>query len=56
MSRFAVIYEDPDYDDYDSDEGDWEETPEIKTFDQWSPEAKKRLLDDIFSPYVTVNS
>ena len=60
MSRFAVIYEDPSYEFDESDEGDWQDTyvePEaVKSFDQWSPEAQKRLVEDIFSPYITLNS
>jgi hypothetical protein len=60
MSRFAVIYEDPSYEFDESDEGDWQDAyvePEaVKSFDQWTPEAQKRLVEDIFSPYITLNS
>jgi hypothetical protein len=60
MSRFAVIYEDPSYEFDESVEGDWQDAyvePEaVKSFDEWSPEAQKRLVEDIFSPYITLNS
>jgi hypothetical protein len=46
MSRFAVIYEDPEYEDYlESDEGDWVEV-EIQ------PVVKIQQEDEeIYSPY-----
>ena len=65
MSRFAVVYEDPDY---EHDEGDWEpdiyiEPGTIKSFDQWSFEAQNRLIADVVkepqedaSPFNTINS
>jgi hypothetical protein len=60
MSRFAVIYEDPSYEYDESDEGDWQdvyvEPGAVKSFDEWTPEAQKRLVEDIFSPYITLNS
>jgi hypothetical protein len=60
MSRFAVVYEDPSYEYDESDEGDWQdvyvEPGAIKSFDEWTPEAQKRLVEDIFSPYITLNS
>jgi hypothetical protein len=56
MSRFARITEDPEY---DLDE-DWEDAYVIKEFSEWSPQAQKRLVDDVFgedcSPFNTVNS
>lgn len=62
MSRFSVVYEDPEY---EQSEGDWDdniyiEPGTVKSFDQWSPEAQKRLIadvvkepqeDEIYSPY-----
>jgi hypothetical protein len=60
MSRFTVIYEDPSYEYDESDEGDWQdvyvESGAVKSFDEWTPEAQKRLVEDIFSPYITLNS
>jgi len=60
MSRFAVVYEDPSYEYDESDEVDWQdvyvEPGAIKSFDEWTPEAQKRLVEDIFSPYITLNS
>ena len=60
MSRFAVVYEDPSYEYDESDEGDWQdmyvEPGAVKNFDEWTPEAQKRLVADIFSPYITLNS
>jgi len=62
MSRFAVLYEDPEYEAWadEHDEADWEEAyvepGAVKSFDEWSPEAQKRLMEDIFSPYITLNS
>jgi hypothetical protein len=61
MSRFAVIYEDPDYEDW-ADENDEFELVETD-FSKWSPEAQARLIKDVvltpqeeFSPFSTVNS
>jgi hypothetical protein len=66
MSRFSVVYEDPEYGEYD--EGDWEddiyiEPGAIKPFDQWSFEAQNRLIADVVkepqedaSPFNTINS
>lgn len=57
MSRFAVVYEDPEY---EVPEGDWDdvyvEPGAIKNFDEWTPEAQERLLKDLNDPwkYVTV--
>jgi hypothetical protein len=57
MSRFAVVYEDPEY---EVPEGDWDdvyvEPGVIKNFDEWTPEAQERLLKDLNDPwkYVTV--
>jgi hypothetical protein len=62
MSRFAVIYEDPEYEQWadEHDEGDWQdiyvEPGTVKSFDEWTPEAQQRLIQDIFSPYITINS
>ena len=60
MSRFAVVYEDPSYEYDDSDEGNWQdmyvEPGAVKSFDEWSPEAQARLIQDIFSPHATINS
>jgi hypothetical protein len=56
MSRFAVVYEDPDYDDdltWDEDEADWEDSTiyveegVVKPFDQWKPESQLRLMADV---------
>ena len=60
MSRFAVIYEDPSYEYDDNDEGDWQdvyvEPGAVKSFEEWTPEAQARLIQDIFSPHATINS
>ena len=57
MSRFAVVYEDPEYDVPEDDLDDvYIEPGVIKNFDEWTPEAQERLLKDLNDPwkYVTV--
>jgi hypothetical protein len=51
MSRFAKIFEDPDYEEEDS-----EYQSAVKEFLDWSPEAKQHLVDDLNDPwkFVTV--
>jgi hypothetical protein len=67
MSRFAVVYEDPDYDDdltWEEDEDLYVEEGVIKPFDQWGTTAQLRLMADVvkepqreeYSPYETMNS
>ena len=64
MSRFAVVYEDPDYEDYVTDEEIYVEAGVIKPFDQWGSTAQLRLMADVvekpqreeYSPYDTINS
>jgi hypothetical protein len=47
MSRFAYITEDPDYEDWD----DSEYQSAVKEFQDWSPEAKQHLVDDLNDPW-----
>lgn len=51
MSRFARVFEDPDYEDYAEDEtGDW---ACVEPSDNQYPAA---TVQEDYSPYVTVNS
>jgi hypothetical protein len=62
MSRFAVVYEDPDYEDYVTDEEIYVEAGVNKSFQEWTPEAQQRLIQDVvgkqqteeevYSPYL----
>jgi hypothetical protein len=47
MSRFAYITEDPDYEAWD----DSEYQSAVKEFQDWSPEAKQHLVDDLNDPW-----
>lgn len=49
MSRFAVVYEDPDYDDssYFDDSEFYVEEGVVKPFDQWNTSAQARLMADV---------
>lgn len=52
MSRFAVVYEDPEYEiELSDDEGDWEDVPELPSLYV----AKKQQQEE-FGPYETINS
>jgi len=35
---------------------DWIADQSLKPFDQWNSDAQTRLIEDIFSPHLTVNS
>ena len=57
MSRFAVVYEDPEYEDdvaWEDDEADWED---VYTVDpagmNWTSRTIKDVVgeDEIYSPY-----
>jgi hypothetical protein len=62
MSRFAVVYEDPDYEDYVTDEEIYVEAGVVPDFKEWTPEAQQRLIQDVvgkqhqeeevYSPYL----
>ena len=54
MSRFAVVYEDPEYDLPEDIDGDlaYVEPGLVKPFDQWSGSAQQRLLSDIVDGWV----
>lgn len=58
MSRFAVVYEDPDYEDWadENNEADWQDMGDLNPlvpglvetdFSKWSPEAQARLIKDV---------
>ena len=53
-SRFAVLYEDPSYEDWDNAQEDWREE------DEPSPNLngllQEKLGTDPYSPFVTINS
>jgi hypothetical protein len=68
MSRFAVVYEDPEYEDYVTDEEIYIEAGALTMPSEWSLKAQFRLFRDVvgvpvdqfnpedYSPYQTVNS
>jgi hypothetical protein len=64
MSRFAKIFEDPEYEDYVTDDAIYIEAGVVPDFAEWSPEAQLRLMRDVagkqqpeeFGPYETINS
>ena len=56
MSNFSILYEDPEYDDRDKEPNIYIEPGVIKDFDQWSIRSQLRLMEDIFSPFNTINS
>lgn len=35
---------------------DWIAERSIRPFDQWAPDAQQRLINDVFSPFETINS
>ena len=47
MSRFAKIFEDPDYEDYVTDEDLYIEAGAFQEFTEWTPEAQVRLIRDV---------
>jgi hypothetical protein len=47
MSRFARVYEDPEYEDYVTDEDIYIEAGAVKPFSEWSPTAQDRLMKDV---------
>lgn len=47
MSRFAKIFEDPDYEDYVTDEEIYIEAGAFPDFTEWRPEAQSRLINDV---------
>ena len=47
MSRFAKIFEDPDYEDYVTDEAIYIEAEVVPDFKEWTPEAQLRLMRDV---------
>jgi hypothetical protein len=61
VSRFAVVYEDPDYEDWadslESDEGDWVEDggTDIMTWLNIQIDGAT-VKQEEYSPFVTINS
>jgi len=55
MTSFEVVYEDPDY-TQQQETGIYLEAGSVKDFSQWSPTAQQRLVEDIYSPFRTINS
>lgn len=51
MSRFDRIVEDPDYEDWADTVEAEEYQSAVKEFQDWSPEAKQRLIDDLNDPW-----
>lgn len=55
MHAFEVIYEDPDYTTTCSQDI-YLEPGSVKDFAQWQLPAQLRLIEDIYSPFSTINS
>jgi hypothetical protein len=58
MSRFAVVYEDPDY-EYQDDEGDWTDVdtaPLSAIVDSWIRQTVAEKPQEELSPFATMNS
>jgi hypothetical protein len=56
MNNIKVIYEDPTYNIQDDEPEMYVESIVTKDFNEWNIRSQKRLIEDIFSPYNTLNS